>query len=125
MTHRQRDEPTAPTSFPNTQPPTSNTDMSPWLLTAINDMKSAIGRVEATSIAIQTHLTLIESDLNDVKKEVEGHGRWMHTLKVLLAVLGTFIGIVTTVVIAPMNVPSTEEAPSACASTGRAPQPLS
>lgn len=101
MAPRQRDDSTAPTSLPNTQPSPFGPDTSPWLLTAINDMKAAIGRVEATTVALDAHLLRMDGELKDIKKEVEGHGRWMHTLKVILAVLGTFLGLVTTVVVAP------------------------
>ena len=101
MSKRSGEQPTTPKDFAQTTPAQASPDTGPWLLTAINDMKASIARVEATAVAAQAQLQRIQDDLRDVKKEVEGHGRWMHTLKVILAVIGGFIALVTTVVVAP------------------------
>lgn len=82
-----------PTSYPATPPPPSlGADLGGWLLNASTKTEGALGKVEATLISLQSQLTRIESKLTEVEKEVHGHGRWMHTLKVFAGVMTLIIG---------------------------------
>ncbi|MCY7378484.1 MAG: hypothetical protein LH467_03985 [Gemmatimonadaceae bacterium] len=62
------------------------------MITAINKMEGTLGRLEATLTSLQGQLGRVETKLGEVEREVAGHGKWMHTLKVFAGLMSVFIG---------------------------------
>lgn len=87
---RDSSEQSPPKSFPNTTPPVGP-DMGNWLLNAATKTEGSLGRVDATLSSLQQQLARIETKLSDVEREIVGHGKWMHTLKVFASVLSALL----------------------------------
>ena len=77
-----------PKSFAETTPPPSGADLSMWLVGAVTRNSEALGKVEGTLVGLQAQMDRMEGKLDAIKTNVEGHGKWIHTLKIALTGIG-------------------------------------
>ena len=91
----------APTSFPSTPPPPTSADLSNWLFNASAKMEGSLGKFEGTLAGFQTQLNRVEAKLDAIQEDVKGHGKWIHTLKVVLTGLAILFGWVIVYAVVP------------------------
>ena len=89
-TGRTGEQPTTPKDFAETTP-SSGTDLTMWLLTAMQRNTETLGKLDGTVASFQAQMDRVESKVDVIKAEVKGHGNWIHTLKYVLSGFGVLI----------------------------------
>lgn len=94
MAPRPKNEtpPTAPSSYPQTTPPSLGADLGAWVLNAVTKLEGTTGKLDARLDGIEQSIEKLDQKLDRIEAEVRGHGNWMHTLKAFAAIVTAILG---------------------------------
>jgi len=61
-------------------------------MTELTKIENALGKLDTRVENLQAQVGRVETKLGEVEKEVQGHGKWMHTLKAFAGVIVVVLG---------------------------------